>query len=100
MKNNTQLILGITTGIMLGLLISQKKVYELKVKYKENYDNFISENGPISKEMIVKYVNEKRKNKMLIEGDEKAVVSNSAIELPGEEAKQAFENGATCLPLE
>lgn len=60
MAKNTELIIGLIAGAAIGVLVSPKKVYELKMKTGENYNHFIEENGPISKEMILKLIQEKR----------------------------------------
>ncbi|AUS69137.1 hypothetical protein ABLU29_03290 [Lactococcus lactis] len=60
MSKNTELIIGLIAGVTIGVLVSPKKVYELKMKTGENYNHFIEENGPISKELILKLIQEKR----------------------------------------
>ncbi|MDG4983856.1 hypothetical protein OGZ51_06810 [Lactococcus lactis] len=62
MSKNTSLIVGLIAGAAVGILVSPKKIYEIKMKTGENYNHFIEENGPISKEMILKLIQEKRES--------------------------------------
>ncbi|MDG4984962.1 YtxH domain-containing protein [Lactococcus lactis] len=92
MTKNTGLIVGLIAGAALGVLVSPKKVYEIKMKTGENYNHFIEENGPISKEMILKLIQEKRdyyskkKDKVVVEAVEN-------ISETTEEASKEAEKG-------
>ena len=65
-----ELITGIVSGIAVGIILSPNKVYELKTKTKENYYKFLLDNGPITKEMIINYLKEKKAAYKKRENDE------------------------------